>query len=105
MQTGQLGGNIFNIPTVGAYAYQANTGTAGMTATVEPGKGSELPASDFIIIYTSATSVSIQPVDNKGEPLGDPSVADIPADGIINRRRYSKCSPLSSGKQLQHQKC
>ncbi|MGO3422178.1 MAG: flagellar hook-associated protein FlgK [Pseudoalteromonas distincta] len=82
--TGQLGGNIFNIPTVGAYAYQANTGTAGMTATVEPGKGSELPASDFIIIYTSATSVSIQPVDNKGEPLGDPSVADIPADGIIN---------------------
>ncbi|WMS89962.1 flagellar hook-associated protein FlgK [Pseudoalteromonas sp. HL-AS1] len=82
--TGQLGGNIFNIPTVGAYAYQANTGTAGMTATVEPGKGSELPASDFIITYTSATSVSIQPVDNKGEPLGDPSVADIPADGIIN---------------------
>jgi len=82
--TGQLGGNIFNIPTVGAYAYQANTGTAGMTATVEPGKGSELPASDFIITYASATSVSIQPVDNKGEPLGDPSVADIPADGIIN---------------------
>ena len=82
--TGQLGGNIFNIPSVGAYAYQANTGDAGMTATVEPGKGSELPASDFIITYTSATSVSIQPVDNKGEPLGDPSVADIPADGIIN---------------------
>ena len=82
--TGQLGGNIFNIPTVGAYAYQANTGDAGMTATVEPGKGSELPASDFIITYTSAASVSIQPVDNKGEPLGDPSVADIPADGIIN---------------------
>lgn len=82
--TGQLGGNIFNIPTAGAYAYQANTGTAGMTATVEPGKGSELPASDFIITYTSAASVSIQPVDNKGEPLGDPSVADIPADGIIN---------------------
>ena len=82
--TGQLGGNIFNIPTVGAYAYQANTGDAGMTATVDPGKGSELPASDFIITYTSATSVSIQPVDNKGEPLGDPSVADIPADGIIN---------------------
>ncbi|MEI8653669.1 flagellar hook-associated protein FlgK [Pseudoalteromonas sp. Hal273] len=82
--TGQLGGNIFNIPTVGAYAYQANIGDAGMTATVEPGKGSELPASDFIITYTSAASVSIQPVDNKGEPLGDPSVADIPADGIIN---------------------
>ncbi|MBG9989612.1 flagellar hook-associated protein FlgK [Pseudoalteromonas sp. NZS37] len=82
--TGQLGGNIFNIPTVGAYAYQANTGTAGMTATVEPGKGSELPASDFIITYTgNANEVSIQPIDNKGEPLGQPSLADI-STGVID---------------------
>ena len=82
--TGQLGGNIFNIPTVGAYAYQANTGTAGMTATVEPGKGSELPASDFIITYTgNANEVSIQPIDNKGDPLGLPSLADI-SSGVID---------------------
>jgi flagellar hook-associated protein 1 FlgK len=82
--TGQLGGNIFNIPTVGAYAYQANTGTAGMTATVEPGKGSELPASDFIITYTgNANEVSIQPIDNKGDPLGQPSLADI-STGVID---------------------
>ena len=82
--TGQLGGNIFNIPTVGAYAYQANTGTAGMTATVEPGKGSELPASDFIITYTgNANEVSIQPIDNKGDPLGQPSLADI-SSGVID---------------------
>ena len=82
--TGQLGGNIFNIPTVGAYAYQANTGTAGMTATVEPGKGSELPASDFIITYTAnANEVSIQPIDNKGDPLGQPSLADI-STGVID---------------------
>ena len=82
--TGQLGGNIFNIPTVGAYAYQANTGTAGMTATVEPGKGSELPASDFIITYTAnPNEVSIQPIDNKGDPLGQPSLADI-STGVID---------------------
>nr|WP_024592773.1 flagellar hook-associated protein FlgK [Pseudoalteromonas sp. TB13] len=82
--TGQLGGNIFNIPTVGAYAYQANTGTAGMTATVEPGKGSELPASDFIITYTAnANEVSIQPIDNKGDPLGQPSLTDI-STGVID---------------------
>ncbi|MBB1379254.1 flagellar hook-associated protein FlgK [Pseudoalteromonas sp. SR43-2] len=82
--TGQLGGNIFNIPTVGAYAYQANTGTAGMTATVEPGKGNELPASDFIITYTAnPNEVSIQPIDNKGDPLGQPSLADI-STGVID---------------------
>ena len=82
---GELGGDIFNIPTAGAYAYQANTGNAGMTATVEPGKGSELPASDFIVTYTAnANEVSIQPIDNKGEPIGSASLATIPPSGVID---------------------
>ena len=83
---GELGGDIFNIPTVGAYAYKDNSGgVTNMTATVEPGKGSELPASDFIITYTAnADEVSIQPIDNKGEPVGSASLATIPASGVIN---------------------
>jgi flagellar hook-associated protein 1 FlgK len=86
---GKLGGDIFTIPTVGGYAYRANTGNAGLTATLEPGKGSELPASDFIIEYTSATTVEIYPVDNKGEFIpddnGDPvfTTADI-SSGEVN---------------------
>ncbi|TMN95619.1 flagellar hook-associated protein FlgK [Pseudoalteromonas sp. S558] len=82
---GELGGDIFNIPTVNGYAYKANTGTAGITATVEAGKGSELPASDFIITFTTnPNEVSIQPIDNKGEPLGNPSLATVPASGIVD---------------------
>ncbi|MEL0648214.1 flagellar hook-associated protein FlgK [Pseudoalteromonas agarivorans] len=83
---GELGGDIFNIPTVGAYAYKANSGgVTNMAATVEPGKGSELPASDFIVTYTAnANEVSIQPIDNKGEPLGSASIATIPPSGIID---------------------
>lgn len=82
---GELGGDIFNIPTVGAYAYQANTGGASLTATLEGGKGSELPASDFIVTYTAnANEVSIQPIDNKGEPIGSASLATIPPSGVID---------------------
>ncbi|WP_350608145.1 flagellar hook-associated protein FlgK [Pseudoalteromonas sp. MER144-MNA-CIBAN-0113] len=82
---GELGGDIFNIPTVSAFVYQANTGTANMSATVEAGKGSELPASDFVITYTgNPNEVSIQPIDNKGEPLGTASLATIPPSGIID---------------------
>ncbi|MBB1403815.1 flagellar hook-associated protein FlgK [Pseudoalteromonas sp. SG45-1] len=80
---GELGGNIFNMPTVGGYAYAANTGSSSMIATLEAGKGSKLPASDFIVTYTSATTVEIQPIDNKGEPLGTPSTAIITA-GVID---------------------
>ncbi|MEM6984164.1 MAG: flagellar hook-associated protein FlgK [Pseudomonadota bacterium] len=82
---GELGGDIFDIPTVSAFVYQANTGTANMSATVEAGKGSELPASDFVITYTgNPNEVSIQPIDNKGEPLGSASLAVIPPSGIID---------------------
>jgi flagellar hook-associated protein 1 FlgK len=82
---GELGGDIFTIPTVGAYAYQANTGGASLTATLEAGKGSELPASDFIVTYTAnANEVSIQAVDNKGEPIGSASLATIPPSGVID---------------------
>lgn len=81
---GQLGGDIFNIPTVEAFNYQGNSNNATMTATVQPGHGSELPASDFIITYTAANEVSIQPVDNKGEPVGDAAIATVPASGIID---------------------
>ncbi|MBB1333018.1 flagellar biosynthesis protein FlgK [Pseudoalteromonas sp. SR44-5] len=80
---GELGGDIFTIPTIGGHAYQANTGNSSITATLEPGKGSEIPASDFIVTYTSGTTVEIQPVDNKGEPLGSPSTANIVA-GVID---------------------
>ncbi|SFT90782.1 flagellar hook-associated protein 1 FlgK [Pseudoalteromonas sp. DSM 26666] len=82
---GELGGDIFDIPTVSAFVYQANTGTANMSATVEAGKGSELPASDFVITYTgNPNEVSIQPIDNKSEPLGTASLATIPPSGIID---------------------
>ncbi len=82
--SGQLGGDIFKIPTVGGLPYQNNTGTGSITATVEPGMGNELPASDFIITYTAnPNEVSIQPIDNKGEPLGSPSLANVVA-GVID---------------------
>lgn len=82
---GELGKDIFNIPTVSGYVYQANTGTAAINATVEAGKGSELPASDFVITYTgNPNEVSIQPIDNKGEPLGSASLATIPPSGVID---------------------
>ena len=80
---GEIGGDIFAIPTVDAFGYQANTGTSTMTATLEPSKGSELPASDFIVTYTSATTVEIQAIDNKGEPIGTASTANVTA-GVID---------------------
>ncbi|WP_287246199.1 flagellar basal body rod C-terminal domain-containing protein, partial [Pseudoalteromonas sp.] len=88
---GNLGGDIFKIPTVDAFAYQANIGNSSMTATVEPGQGSNLPASDFIVKYSDTNEVEIYPVDNKGETIKDANGDDIfttavvdPATGKVN---------------------
>ncbi|MCG9769465.1 flagellar hook-associated protein FlgK [Pseudoalteromonas sp. GCY] len=79
---GNIGGDIFKIPTVGGFAYSENTGTAALTATLEPGRGNELPATDFQVTYTSATTVEITAVDAKGNPIGTPTTGNI-AGGVI----------------------
>ncbi|WP_029773335.1 flagellar basal body rod C-terminal domain-containing protein, partial [Pseudoalteromonas sp. TB51] len=62
-------------------------------ATLEAGKGSELPASDFIITYTDTNEVSIQPVDNKGEPIGDAAIAIIPSSNVIDADDIQLATP------------
>ena len=80
---GNLGGDIFNIPAVNGFAYADNTGSATVSATVEAGKGNEIPATDFRVTFTSATTVEIAAVDSKGNVIGTPSTANVTA-GVID---------------------
>ncbi len=80
---GELGGDLFTIPSAGAYAYAANTGTAQLTGTVEAGHGSEIPASDFLIEYTAANQITVSALDKYGDPVGTPIVATV-AGGVAN---------------------
>jgi flagellar hook-associated protein 1 FlgK len=80
---GNIGGDIFAIPTVGGYAYADNTGSASVNATLEAGKGAEIPPTDFRVTFTSATTVEIAAVDSKGNVIGTPSTANVTA-GVID---------------------
>ncbi|TMP77651.1 flagellar hook-associated protein FlgK [Pseudoalteromonas phenolica] len=80
---GNIGGDIFSIPTVGGYAYADNTGSASVNATLEAGKGAEIPPTDFRVTFTSATTVEIAAVDSKGNVIGTPSTANVTA-GVID---------------------
>ncbi|TMO82616.1 FlgK family flagellar hook-associated protein [Pseudoalteromonas spongiae] len=80
---GELGGDLFTIPSAGAYAYAANTGTAQVTGTIEAGHGSEIPASDFLIEYTAANQITVSALDKYGDPVGTPIVATL-AGGVAN---------------------
>lgn len=85
---GNIGGDLFKIPTVGGFAYSDNTGTAALTATLEPGRGNELPATDFQVTYTSPTTVEITAVDAEGNPIGSPTTGTIAAGVITGTGDY-----------------
>ncbi len=80
---GEIGQDLFVLPTANGLAHSTNTGTASLVAGLEPGLGSAIPATDFRITYTSATTVEIVPLNNKGEPVGTPSTANVVA-GVID---------------------
>ena len=80
---GDIGEDLFSLPTANGLAYSTNTGTANMVASLEDGFGSAIPATDFRVTYTSPTTVEIVPLNNKGEPVGTPSTANIVA-GVID---------------------
>lgn len=82
---GNLGGDLFTIPSVTGFPYRANNAasTAVITATLSPGKGNEIPATDFRVTYTSPTDVEIAAVDSQGNVIGTPSTGTITAPGNV----------------------
>ncbi len=65
---GEIGGNIFQLPSTSASSYAANTGPAiSIVASVEPGKGASLTSSDFQITYAAGPDAyTIDALDEQG---------------------------------------
>lgn len=66
---GVLGQDIFRLPVFNGLNYSSNQGTAGITLSLEPGKGNELPPNDFLVTVTGADEVTIQALDTKGNVI------------------------------------
>ncbi|KID57734.1 flagellar hook protein FlgK [Pseudoalteromonas luteoviolacea] len=67
---GNLGGNIFTIPTTAGFPHSSNTSTTQLAATLEPGQGSQIPATDFRVTY-NAGNVTIAAIDAQGNTIGN----------------------------------
>ncbi|MDK2598406.1 flagellar hook-associated protein FlgK [Pseudoalteromonas obscura] len=68
---GNLGGDIFSIPTTAGYPHRSNTGTTQLVATLEPGKGNEIPATDFRVSYDAGSSqITVAAIDAQGNTIG-----------------------------------
>ncbi|MDK1285590.1 flagellar hook-associated protein FlgK [Pseudoalteromonas umbrosa] len=67
---GNLGGNIFTIPTTAGYPHSSNTSTTQLNATLEAGQGKQIPATDFRVTY-NAGNVTIAAIDAQGNTIGN----------------------------------
>ncbi|WP_018691131.1 flagellar hook-associated protein FlgK [Algicola sagamiensis] len=73
---GEIGGDLFTIPSFGAQGFQANTASAGtITATVQAGSGTNLTPNNFLITMTSATTFNMEAIDEKGNVIAGSTVA------------------------------
>ncbi|KZN55009.1 flagellar hook-associated protein FlgK [Pseudoalteromonas luteoviolacea] len=78
---GNLGGNIFEIPTAAGLPHRSNTGAAQLAATLEAGKGKEIPANDFRVTY-NAGNLTIAAIDSQGNTVGNTTT--VPYAATIN---------------------
>ncbi|MGI5309244.1 flagellar hook-associated protein FlgK [Rheinheimera sp. WS51] len=64
---GDIGKNLFNLPSFEGLSFAGNSGS--LSYQIEPGKSGQLPATDFMVTVTSATEVLVQAVDAKGNVI------------------------------------
>jgi flagellar hook-associated protein 1 FlgK len=65
---GEIGGNLFTLPTSRGFDFSENTGAGAVTVSIEPGKGNSLPPNDFLLTV-EAGGVRIQALDTKGNVI------------------------------------
>lgn len=86
---GVLGQDIFRLPVFNGLSFANNSGNAGISLTLEPGKGSQLPPNDFLVTITGADEVTVQALDTKGNVIPG-------SDKIINGLNFAVDQTLTS---------
>ena len=66
---GELGGDLFVLPTSNGLAFQGNTGTGTVKVSIEPGKGTELPPNDFLLTFTAPNTLTLEATDTSGNVI------------------------------------
>jgi len=71
---GQLGKDIFSLGTYGGYPMTTNTGAGLVTATVEAGKGKEVPPNDLLVTFTAPNQFKLETLDDRGKVIAGSAV-------------------------------
>jgi flagellar hook-associated protein 1 len=71
---GQLGKDIFAFPTFGGLSVARNTGAGQVTASLESGRGVDIPPNNFVITYTDPNQFTMEALDDNGKAIAGSAV-------------------------------
>ena len=60
--------------SIGGYPMTTNTGAGIVTATVEAGKGKDIPPNDFLVTYTAPNQFKLEVLDERGKVIAGSAV-------------------------------
>lgn len=66
---GDLGANLFNLPSTNGLAFSQNTGAGAVTMTIEPGKAHQLPPNDFLVTFNAPNTFTVDALDSFGDVI------------------------------------
>jgi flagellar hook-associated protein 1 FlgK len=66
---GQLGRDIFTTGSYQGLPLSSNTGTGGVTVSVDPGRGKELSPNEFKFTFVAPSSFRLEALDNNGAAI------------------------------------
>lgn len=66
---GNLGGDLFVLPSFTALPFSSNTGNGAITASIAAGQGKNIPANDFRISFTAPDAFTVEALDASGNVI------------------------------------
>ena len=66
---GNLGSDLFVLPSFTALPFSSNTGNGAITASIAAGQGKNIPANDFRISFTAPDAFTVEALDASGNVI------------------------------------
>lgn len=92
---GQLGRDIFTTGSYQGLPLSTNTGTGGVTVSVDPGRGKELPPNEFKFTFVAPSSFRLEALDNNGAAIAG-------SDITVNAAALTTLNASTSGGNFYH---
>ncbi|EKE75446.1 flagellar hook-associated protein FlgK [Gallaecimonas xiamenensis] len=80
---GNLGGDIFKLPTLTAFGMKDNS-SADHLVTAQVTDGTQLTDQDYQIVFTTATDYEVQALDSSGKVTGTLATGTLPAPANVD---------------------